>query len=171
MPLRQGGGQPNGHPRGVQALRETRGRPESFIYTDPYRYKTVYMCRGSPRPSTLQANDMPTSGLKPHWFHILLSIADQPLHGTAVMEEVLERTDGELRLWPGKLYGSFKELTERGWVEEVDPPAHAPTEGGKRRFYAVTRTGRMVLHEEVERLASFVRVARAKRVGSDLENA
>ena len=109
--------------------------------------------------------------LKPHWFHILLSLADRDLHGTAIMEDVLERTDGELRLWPGMLYGSLKDLAAEGLIQEVEPPADAPTEGGKRRFYGITPSGRRALHAEVERMASFVRVARAKRVGDDLEPA
>ena len=50
--------------------------------------------------------------LKPHWFHILLSLADRDLHGTAIMEEVLERTESHMRLWPGKLYGALKELAD-----------------------------------------------------------
>ena len=109
--------------------------------------------------------------LKPQWFHILLSIADGPLHGTAIMEEVLERTEGTVRLWPGMLYGSLKDLTDRGFIQEVDPPLDAPTEGGKRRFYAILPPGRLALHEEVERMASFVRVARAKHVGEEGQGA
>lgn len=115
---------------------------------------------------------MPLSGrMKPHWFHILLAVADQCLHGTAIMEEVLDRTDGELRLWPGMLYGSLRELDEVGWIEEVEPPSDAPTEGGKRRFYRITREGRVALADEVERLVAFVRAARAKQVGPEAEGA
>ena len=110
-------------------------------------------------------------GLKPQWFHILLSIADRSLHGTAIVEEVLERTDGAVRLWPGMLYGSLHELAARGLIEEVDPPDDAPTEGGKRRFYGILPAGRHALHEEVERMATFVRVARAKRIGQGPERA
>ena len=103
--------------------------------------------------------------LKAHWFHILLSLADRDLHGTAIMEDVLARTEGQLRLWPGKLYGALRDICDEGLIDEVDPPADAPTEGGKRRFYSITRRGRLVLHEEVERLAALVRVARAKGAG------
>lgn len=103
--------------------------------------------------------------LKPHWFHILLTLADQDLHGTAIMEEVLERTNGQLRLWPGKLYGALKELTDAGFIVEVEPPDGAPTERGKRRFYSITASGRTQLREEVDRLASLVRVAQAKGAG------
>ena len=100
--------------------------------------------------------------LKPHWFHILLALADSDMHGTAIMEEVLERTDGTLRLWPGKLYGALKEMAGAELIDEVKPPEGAPTEGGKRRFYSITREGRVLLRDEVERMASLVQVARAR---------
>lgn len=112
-----------------------------------------------------------TDLVKPQWFHILLSLADRELHGTAIMEEVLERTRGTVRLWPGMLYGSLRDLTERDLIHEVEPPPGAPSEGGKRRFYAITAAGRLALHEEVERMASFVSVARAKGVGRGPERA
>ena len=105
--------------------------------------------------------------LKPHWFHILLSLADSDLHGTAIMEEVLQRTEGQLRLWPGKLYGALKELTSADLITEVEAPEGAPTEGGKRRFYSITRQGRVALCEEVERLAALVRLAQARGAGPD----
>ena len=109
--------------------------------------------------------------MKPHWFHILLSLADQDLHGTAIMDEVLNRTDGSLRLWPGMLYGSLSDLSEMGWIQEVEPPQDAPTEGGKRRFYGITPQGRLALSREVERMELFVRLARGKGVGEDPQEA
>lgn len=104
-------------------------------------------------------------------FHILLSLADRDLHGAAIVEEVLERTEGAVRLWPGALYGSLRQMADEGLIREVEPPDGAPTAGGKRRFYGITRQGRLALHEEVERLAGFVEVARRKRVGGDPERA
>lgn len=103
--------------------------------------------------------------MKSQWFQILLSLADRRLHGTAIMEEVLERTGGEVRLWPGALYGSLAELSSKGWIREVTAPEDAPTEGGKRRFWQITPAGRRALQAEVEKLESYVRAARAKRVG------
>jgi DNA-binding PadR family transcriptional regulator len=113
---------------------------------------------------------MPKQTMKPHWFQILLAVADGPKHGTAIMEEVLERTDGAMKLWPGTLYGSLRELEVEGWLQETDPPEGAPTEGGKRRFYRITPEGSATLAEDVHRLASFVRVARAKRVIGEVES-
>ena len=37
--------------------------------------------------------------LKPHWFHVLLSLADREQHEYGIMQEVLARTDGKVRLW------------------------------------------------------------------------
>ncbi len=41
--------------------------------------------------------------LKPHWFHVLMALADQERHGYAIMQEVLERTNGKVTLWPATL--------------------------------------------------------------------
>lgn len=103
--------------------------------------------------------------LKTPWFHILLSLAEEPMHGTAIMEDVLERTGGTVRLWPGMLYGSLRDLAGSGLIDEVAAPPQAPTEGGKRRFWALTKMGRLALHDEVERMAAFVRAAQARGVG------
>lgn len=107
---------------------------------------------------------MSRQNMKPHWFQILLSVADAPIHGTAIMEEVLERTGGAMKLWPGTLYRTLRELEAKGWLSETDAPDGAPTEGGKRRFHRITPEGREMLAKEVHRLASFVREAQAKRV-------
>ena len=113
----------------------------------------------------------PRQSLKSQWFHILLSLADQELHGTAIMEEVLLRTGGAIRLWPGTLYGALGDMASQGLILEVEAPEEAPTEGGKRRFYAVTQRGRVVLAEEVSRMEELVHLARARRVGEDLQGA
>jgi DNA-binding PadR family transcriptional regulator len=102
--------------------------------------------------------------IKSQWFHILLSLADRRLHGSAIMEEVLERTGGDLKLWPGMLYGYLAELAELGWIREADAPAGGPTEGGRRRFWSITAPGRRALRAEAERLESYVKTARQKRV-------
>ena len=104
------------------------------------------------------------TSLKPQWFQILLALAGGPLHGTAVMEEVLKRTGGEMKLWPATLYGSLRDLESEGWIEEAETPSDAPTEGGRRRFYALTAAGREVLAGEARRLEHYVRVARAREV-------
>lgn len=104
------------------------------------------------------------TALKPQWFQILLALADHELHGTAIMNEVLERTQGEMRLWPGMLYGSLGQMAEAGLIEETEPPDGAPTEGGKRRFYCITAPGLEALSAEAQRLARYLKAAQAKNV-------
>jgi DNA-binding PadR family transcriptional regulator len=102
--------------------------------------------------------------MKPHWFQILLALADRDLHGLQIMEEVSERTDGEMHLWPGMLYGSLKRLLEEGLVAESEPPENAQAGGGRPRYYSITDQGRERLRAEVRRLSGYLEAARAKNL-------
>jgi len=101
--------------------------------------------------------------LKPHWFHVLLSLADQEQHGYGIMQEVLERTDGRVRLWPATLYGTLKRLIDEDLIEESDERPAPEQDDARRRYYRLTRLGRRVLAAESERLEDLVRVIHAKR--------
>jgi DNA-binding PadR family transcriptional regulator len=101
--------------------------------------------------------------LKPHWFHVLLSLADQEQHGYGIMQEVLERTGGKGRLWPATLYGTLKRLIEDDLIEESGERPAAEFDDARRRYYRLTRLGRRVLAAESERLEDLVRVIRGKR--------
>ena len=101
--------------------------------------------------------------LKPHWFHVLLSLADQEQHGYGIMQEVLERTGGKVRLWPATLYGTLSRLMDEELIEESGSRPAAAQDDARRRYYRLTRLGRRVLAAESERLEELVRVIRAKR--------
>ncbi len=101
--------------------------------------------------------------LKPHWFHVLLSLADQEQHGYGIMLEVLDRTNGKVRLWPATLYGTLKRLIEEELIEESGERSATETDDSRRRYYRLTRLGRRVLAAESQRLEDLVRVIRAKR--------
>ena len=101
--------------------------------------------------------------LKPHWFHVLLSLADQEQHGYGIMQEVLERTDGKVRLWPATLYGTLKRLTDADLIEESGDRPAAESDDARRRYYRLTRFGRRVLAAESHRLEDLVRVIRSKQ--------
>lgn len=107
-----------------------------------------------------------TPSLKPQWFQILLALADHELHGLGIMKEVLEQTDGHMRLWPAMLYGSLKRMVEAGLVEETEGPAGPGADTDRRRFYRITQHGRASLAAEVNRLAKYVEVAERKDVVS-----
>lgn len=101
------------------------------------------------------------SALTPVVFHILLALSAGPRHGYGILKDVLEQTDGRLRLGPGSLYGSLQRLMEQGWVEEAATPANADE---RRRYYRLHRAGRAALDAEVGRMAALVRVAQARHV-------
>ena len=102
--------------------------------------------------------------LEPHWFQILLALVDRDLHGLAIMNDVLERTGGRMRLWPGMLYRALGRLADLDLVAEIEPPDDAPAAGGRPRFYRITAAGRRACAAEAERLAGFVDVARRKKL-------
>jgi DNA-binding PadR family transcriptional regulator len=102
--------------------------------------------------------------LEPHWFQILLALADRDLHGLAIMNDVLERTGGRMRLWPGMLYRALGRLSDMNLVVEIEPPEDAVAAGGRPRFFRITAAGRRACGAEAERLAGFVAVARRKKL-------
>ena len=98
--------------------------------------------------------------LKPHWFYILLALAEGDRHGLAIARDVQSLSDGAVRLWPATLYGSLDELRGRKWIEEL--AEHPEEESERRRYYRLTRTGRLVLTDEAERLGRLARLARSR---------
>jgi DNA-binding PadR family transcriptional regulator len=101
--------------------------------------------------------------LKPNWFHVLLSLADQEQHGYGIMQEVLARTDGKVRLWPATLYGTLKRLIDEDLIAESEERPAPELDDARRRYYRLTHLGRRVLAAESERLEDLVRVIRSKR--------
>lgn len=97
-------------------------------------------------------------------FQILLSLADDELHGYGIMRQVEEQTNGRMRLGPGTLYSSVQALVEEGLIEEVDRQPESTGNAERRRYYRLTSSGRKLARSEAERLADLLRVARAKRI-------
>jgi DNA-binding PadR family transcriptional regulator len=101
--------------------------------------------------------------LKPQWFHIMLTLAGGEQHGYGIMQEVLNRTTGKVRLWPATLYGSIKRLIEADLIEESDERPAPELDDARRRYYRLTSLGREVLDAECDRLQELVRTIRVKR--------
>jgi DNA-binding PadR family transcriptional regulator len=101
--------------------------------------------------------------LKPQWFHIMLSLAGGEQHGYGIMQDVLNRTTGKVRLWPATLYGSLKRLIEADLIEESSERPAPELDDPRRRYYRLTPLGRQVLDAECERLQELVRIIRVKQ--------
>jgi len=97
-------------------------------------------------------------------FQILLSLAGEDLHGYGIMRQVEEQTAGSMRLGPGTLYSSLQALLEEKFIEELDPREDAKLGQERRRYYRLTAAGRKLARSEADRLAGFLRVARAKKI-------
>jgi DNA-binding PadR family transcriptional regulator len=102
--------------------------------------------------------------LESHWFQILLALADRDLPGLAIMNDVLERTGGRMRLWPGMLYRALARLADIGLITEIEPPDDDSSAGGRPRFFRITAAGRRACAAEAERLAGFVELAKRKKL-------
>jgi DNA-binding PadR family transcriptional regulator len=76
--------------------------------------------------------------------------------------DIYPQTQDKVRLGPGTLYGTLQRLMESGWVEEADGPGESGDE--RRRYYRLTKGGRMALEAEVNRLDALVRTAKAHRI-------
>ena len=101
--------------------------------------------------------------LKSNWFHILLSLVGGEQHGYRIMQDVLERSEGKVRLWPATLYGSLKRLIEHGLIAESAQRPASELDDARRRYYKLTPLGEQVLDLESQRLKELVRVLHAKR--------
>ena len=101
--------------------------------------------------------------LKTHWFHIMVSLAGGEQHGYGIMQDVLNRTTGKVRLWPATQYGSIKRLIEADLIEESDERPAPELDDARRRYYRLTALGKRVLDAECERLQELVRSIRVKR--------
>ena len=101
--------------------------------------------------------------LTPHWFHVLLSLADEEQHGYGIMQEVLDRTGGKVRLWPATLNGTLTRLLDADLIEESDERPTPELDDARRRYYRLTTFGRRVLAAESGRLEDLVRVIHSKR--------
>jgi len=111
------------------------------------------------------SNRKPVDFLPLHhnWFHILLSLVGAEQHGYGIMLEVLERTNGAVRIWPATLYGTLQRLINEGLIEESGERPEAELDDSRRRYYRLTRLGKQVLELECERMRDMLQMVRKKR--------
>jgi DNA-binding PadR family transcriptional regulator len=90
-------------------------------------------------------------------FLILVSLADKPRHGYALMKDIEALSEGRVRLSTGTLYGAIRRLLEDGWIERF---AQKDTSRDKQA-YRLTTVGRGQLKAEVARMKQLTRAAEA----------
>ena len=95
-------------------------------------------------------------------FHILVALADEELHGYAIIQDIAARTGGEVRLGAGTLYRSIHRMLEQGLIVETAERPAPDHDDERRRYYRITALGSAVARAESRRLARLIRLARAK---------
>lgn len=100
-------------------------------------------------------------------YQILLSLADRELHGYAMIQEIRERTGGEVDLTPSTLYGAVRRLEEDGLIAETEERLDPLLGDSRRRYYRMTRLGREVARAEADRLERALEHARRKGILGD----
>jgi DNA-binding PadR family transcriptional regulator len=100
----------------------------------------------------------------PQVFQILLSLADGPLHGYAIVQDIRTRTNDEVRLTASTLYDALLRLVDQGWIVELEKPPDPADHDSRRRYYQLTRLGREAVAHEVRRMERLLEMARAKRL-------
>jgi DNA-binding PadR family transcriptional regulator len=89
-------------------------------------------------------------------FQILVALAEGERHGYAIMQDIATRTDGQMKLSPGTLYGSIKRMLEQGLILESSERPDPEMDDERRRYYRLTPFGRRVAGAETERLSRLV---------------
>jgi DNA-binding PadR family transcriptional regulator len=100
--------------------------------------------------------------ITPAFFFLMLTLAEGSRHGHVMAQEIEERSGGSIRLGPGSLYWSLGRLADVGLIEEVAAPEDQSDE--RRRYYALTEFGRVVLAREAATLEKIVEYARVQRI-------
>ena len=81
-------------------------------------------------------------------YYILLALL-KPGHGYGMMQRVKELSGGRLEMGPGTLSGVLSRMSREGLIVLTG-------EEGRRKNYAITRTGRDALLAEYRRLQQMV---------------
>jgi DNA-binding PadR family transcriptional regulator len=107
---------------------------------------------------------LPERPMAPALFHILIALADRPLHGYGIMLDIAERSAGKVKLSPGTLYGSIKQMLEDGLIEEMSARAY---DDERRRYYRLTKPGREAARHEMARMSALLNHARLTSLRSN----
>jgi DNA-binding PadR family transcriptional regulator len=86
---------------------------------------------------------------------ILLSLAERPRHGYAILQDTESMSEGRVRLSTGTLYGALRRLLDDRWIARFEEQDSSRG----RQAYRLTATGRRNLQMEVTRLKHLTRMA------------
>lgn len=92
-------------------------------------------------------------------FSILLALSLRERHGYEIIKQIADDSNGKIKLSPGALYTSIKQLNDQGLVTEV-PSDEDP----RRRYYRLTDAGKRALGTELEYYENSVVLGKQRQV-------
>jgi DNA-binding PadR family transcriptional regulator len=89
---------------------------------------------------------------------ILLSLANKPRHGYALMKDIETLSNGRVCLSTGTLYGALRRLLEDEWIVRFEQEDTSR----EKQAYRLTPTGMRQLELELDRMKQLTRAATAR---------
>lgn len=84
---------------------------------------------------------------------ILMSLANKPRHGYALMRDIEDLSNGRVRLSTGTLYGALRRLLADHWIERFEQKDTSRD----KQAYKLTPAGRKKLEIELDRMKQLTR--------------
>lgn len=92
-------------------------------------------------------------------FCILLALSLRERHGYEIIKQIADDSSGKIKLSPGALYTSIKQLLEDALIEEVEN-----NDDTRRRYYKLSAKGRKALGAELDYYQNSVALGRERQV-------
>jgi DNA-binding PadR family transcriptional regulator len=89
---------------------------------------------------------------------ILTSLAGQPRHGYALIQDIEALSGGRVRMSTGTLFGALHRLLGDGWIERFEQEDTAR----QKQAYRLTAAGRKQLQIELDRMKQLTRAGFAR---------
>jgi DNA-binding PadR family transcriptional regulator len=105
-----------------------------------------------------QPDELETKPLTEPVLLILLSLANKPRHGYALMQDIELLSNGRVHLSTGTIYGALRRLLEDTWIERFDQDDTSR----EKQAYRLSQTGVKQLQLELDRMKQLTRVAEAR---------
>jgi DNA-binding PadR family transcriptional regulator len=104
--------------------------------------------------------------LTPAVFFVLFSLVDSEKHGYAIMQDTTAFSNGEFRMGPGTLYTTLQRLLDLGLIAEIAMTGRSVERDSRRRYYKLSRLGKLLLEADLSRMSTVIELARRKKLAT-----
>lgn len=92
-------------------------------------------------------------------FAILLALSLKERHGYEIIKQIEEDSQGKIKIGPGALYTSIRQLRQKGLIKELEQQ-----DKSSRRYYKISGQGAKVLNAELEYYENALTLARRRQI-------